>query len=192
MFAVGVMFIIGISSIVFFRNWSSNEQVIRNLENKKLQSQIEMTKEQISPPFLSKILRKAAELTECDSQRSSDILLKLSKVLRYQLYDCQREGVLLKSEIDFLSNYLELEKEYAVDFEFRIHYKKEMGVLFISPFQILLPIQNYVRKIRDIDEIPKLLEISFQNEDLGLLLICRSNVAGSFEKQITNLLTNYL
>jgi LytS/YehU family sensor histidine kinase len=46
--------------------------------------------------------------------------VQLSEVLRYQLYDCNREVVLLNAEIQFIANYLQIEKLYDGNMDFKM------------------------------------------------------------------------
>lgn len=48
------------------------------------------------------------------------MLMKLSQLLRYQLYDCSRTKVLLSSEINFLNNYLTLEQNSQAQFNYEL------------------------------------------------------------------------
>lgn len=145
------------------------------LEVQNLRSEIEMTKKQISPSFLSRVLNSSASCAQLNPENASDILVKLSKILRYQLYDCNREKVLLKSEIEFLTNYLYLEKVCYTNLVFFIHkdekMEAEMEALFVSPLLFLPLVQSRLKNIRK-EHQAFILSLKFIRIGSDLLFMC--------------------
>ncbi|MCD7972571.1 MAG: histidine kinase [Candidatus Azobacteroides sp.] len=117
-FMLNMVCLSGISFSLLVKNWMEDKIRINRLENENIKSELELMKEQVNPQFLFNTLEHASSLTEEDPQKVSDILFRLSQLLRYELYDCNREKVLLSSDINFLSGYLELEKEYNPELEY--------------------------------------------------------------------------
>ena len=84
------------------------------------------------------MLNNANVLIEDDPKKASQVLMKLSDLLRYQLYDSSRDNVLLTSEIHFLEDFLNLEKVRRDNFNFLISKEGELSgeqvppLLFIS------------------------------------------------------------
>jgi sensor histidine kinase YesM len=83
---------------------------MRILETEKLSTELEFLKNQINPHFLFNSLNNIYVQTRTRPRQASESILLLSDLLRYQLYDCAQEEVKLKHEIQYLQNYLELEK----------------------------------------------------------------------------------
>ncbi len=61
------------------------------------------------------------------------MLMKLSQLLRYQLYDCSRTKVLLSSEINFLNNYLTLEQNSQAQFNYELLADGEVNRTLVPP-----------------------------------------------------------
>lgn len=99
------------SVTLFFKQWMADHAKIESLENRQLKNSIEEIKSRIHPKFLYATLDYAAEQVKSQPERASDTLFMLSELLRYQLYDCTRNNVLLTSDIGFLQNYLTLERQ---------------------------------------------------------------------------------
>ena len=72
---------------------------MQELEKNKVQTELTRLREQIQPDFLSRMLNTANVLAKKDADKASTLLLQLSHLLRYQLYDSTREKVLLSAEI---------------------------------------------------------------------------------------------
>ena len=160
-FLISIVSLVAISMTVVFKRWANDKEQIDKLETEELQTKLDTMKEKISPYFLSRILNKAATLAPIKPLKASDILLKLSKVLRYQLYDSNREQVLLTSEIEFLNNFLNLESIYNEKLTFKVEQEGELSHIFIPPL-LFLPIINKSIIQYSNNNYPLNLELKFQ------------------------------
>lgn len=80
------------------------------LKSENLQSELKFLKSQINPHFLFNALNNIYTLSMIKSEKTPEMILKLSDMLRYILYDCQEERVTLQKEIDYIRNYIDLQK----------------------------------------------------------------------------------
>ena len=80
------------------------------MKQEKLQAELKFLKAQIHPHFLFNTLNNLYALTLKKSDSAPDVVLKLSDLLNYMLYECNATWVQLKKEIELLENYLVLEK----------------------------------------------------------------------------------
>lgn len=163
-FTINMLCISGGSMIILLKYWMENEQVVNQLKNEQIQSEVEQLKDQINPQFLFNILNRASVLTKVDPQLASDMLLRLSHLLRYQLYDCSRDKVLLSSEINFLTNYLALEKLYFDKFDYSISSEGDIHRIFVSPLLFIPFIQNTINQIQNQDK-ESTIHIHFRSTD---------------------------
>lgn len=147
-FTVDLLCIVGISMARLLKYRILNSEKISQLEQIQMKSEVEQLKDQINPQFLFNILNRTSVLAKTDPKKASEMLLKLSQLLRYQLYDCSREKVLLNSEIIFLSNYLALQQLYANDFEYSISKNGDTNKVFTSPLIFIPFVQNIINQIR--------------------------------------------
>jgi len=108
-----LVLIIASAAIKLFQQWISDAQLIHDLELAKAGAELEQLKNQINPHFLFNMLNNANVLIEDDPKKASQVLVKLSDLLRYQLYDSSRDKVLLTSEIHFLEDLISKEGELS-------------------------------------------------------------------------------
>ena len=73
---------------LLLKEWMIENQRVSQMEN--VLSEVEQLKEQVSPELLFKTLHHSGELTLTKPEKASKMLMKLSQLLRYQLYDCSR------------------------------------------------------------------------------------------------------
>ena len=86
-----------------------NRQKVR-VENESMQSELRFLKSQINPHFLFNTLNSLYALTLKKDDKAPDIVIKLSEMMRYMLYECNEPRVPLRKEINYLRNYLDLER----------------------------------------------------------------------------------
>ena len=91
-------------------DWILHQREMQELENKTLESELNFLKSQINPHFLFNTLNNLYALTLKKSDKAPEIVLRLSEMMRYMLYECNESQVLLSKEVNYLKNYLELEK----------------------------------------------------------------------------------
>ncbi len=75
-----------------------------------LESELNFLKSQLNPHFLFNSLNNVYALCQLNSQNAVPMVGKLSKMMRYMMYDCTSDRVPLSNEIDYLQNYIELNR----------------------------------------------------------------------------------
>jgi two-component system, LytTR family, sensor kinase len=106
----GVFMLFLTSSLKMVLHSLEQQQQNRQLENQQLQTELNFLKSQVNPHFLFNTLNNLYSLTLTKSDRAPEIVLKLSAILRYMLYECNERMVFLNKEIEYLQNYIELEE----------------------------------------------------------------------------------
>ena len=96
------------------------KSIIR-LKNEKAQTELMHLKSQVNPHFFFNMLNNLYGLVDKDSKKAQELILKLSDMMRYSIYEGQKETVLLSEEISYLQNYIELHK---------MRYHKTIDIVF--------------------------------------------------------------
>lgn len=106
----GLFFMLLSTSVyVISMNFTTREHR-KSLENEKLNAELAFLKSQINPHFLFNSLNNIYSLAYQKSDKTPEAVLKLSEIMRYMLYESNEETVLLEDEINYLQNYIELQK----------------------------------------------------------------------------------
>lgn len=128
------------ASVKLFEFWFLNQKRNQELEKEKMESELKFLKSQIHPHFLFNTLNNLYALTLDKSDRAPEVVVKLSDLLSYMLYECNAPLVPLAKEVQLLQDYLDLEKirypnELKVDFEVfgRVN-GKNIAPLVLLPF----------------------------------------------------------
>lgn len=94
----------------FTVDWFLNERIQRDLENQRLTAELSFLKSQINPHFLFNSLNSIYSLAYQKSDTTPEAILKLSEIMRYMLYDCNDNKVELSKELQYLHNFIDLQK----------------------------------------------------------------------------------
>lgn len=120
-------------------DWILNERVQRDLENQRLSAELAFLKSQINPHFLFNSLNSIYSLAYQKSDTTPEAILKLSEIMRYMLYECNDNKVDLSKELQYLQNFIDLQKirfgnKAYIDFkiEGRVTNQKIVPLLLIA------------------------------------------------------------
>lgn len=113
---VGVQFGFGIMSLVFFGiirhvyNYIKLKQSAQRLRIEKQEAELNYLKSQTNPHFLFNTLNNIYSLARDKSDLAPESILRLSKILRFMLYETSGSYIAIEKELKILSDYIELEK----------------------------------------------------------------------------------
>lgn len=140
-----IFLIVGLASMLFkvTKDWLVHQQERKELENQKIQSELKFLKSQIDPHFFFNTLNNLYALTLKKSDLAPEIVLRLSEMMRYMLYECNEVKVPLEKEIKYLKNYLELEKlRQGNNFNIQFDIDGESGDKLIAPLVFIPFLEN--------------------------------------------------
>jgi two-component system, LytTR family, sensor kinase len=105
------LFVFAISTAIRITNeWFRAEKQKKEMENEKLNSELAFLKSQVNPHFLFNILNNICSLARKKSDDTENAIIKLSQLMRYMLYESKDEKVSLEKEVEYLQNYIELQR----------------------------------------------------------------------------------
>ena len=117
--------------IAFFFQWIVRQIIlISRLKNQKMKTELLHLKAQVNPHFFFNMLNNLYGWIDENPSTAKELVLKLSEMMRYSIYDGQKEVVTIEEEISFLKNYIELH---------RIRYHKTIRIAFSIDLQHNMP-----------------------------------------------------
>jgi two-component system, LytTR family, sensor kinase len=120
-----------------------SEKAQQELAQQKLEAELKFLKSQIHPHFLFNTLNNLYALTLKNSPKAPEVVLKLSDLLDYMLYECNSNSIPIEKEIDLIDNYLSLEKlRYGERLDASFNYSVEDMTQDIAPMLILPFVEN--------------------------------------------------
>jgi LytS/YehU family sensor histidine kinase len=142
-------------SVKLTKNWIQSKRREQALEKEKLETELKFLKSQFNPHFLFNTINSIFVLIDKNPRMASEALAKFSDILRYQLYECNEQQIPLDQELNYLENFIELQKlrqdhgnvEMAINTGL-----PHTGNLVIAPFILMPFVENafkHVSKHRD-------------------------------------------
>ena len=132
------------SGIKFIYQSARVERQMEQLKQENLRAEMNALTYQINPHFFMNTLNNIHALIDIDSEAAKSAVIDLSKMMRYVLYDSERETVSLAQDIQFLRNYIELMRiRYSDEVEITIDYPHEIpDSVVIPPLLLIVFVEN--------------------------------------------------
>lgn len=159
------------ASIKLFRNWYLKEQSNKELQKLNVENELRFLKSQINPHFLFNNLNNLYALTLKQSDMAPEAVLKLSNILRFGLYDSQKQKVPMEDDIQFVRDYIELEK-FRLGERTTIDLKVEGNTIgkMIEPFLFINFIENAFKHGANPTLGPSFINISYHIDEIAKVI----------------------
>jgi two-component system, LytTR family, sensor histidine kinase AlgZ len=108
--ATSLFIVIFVAMLRFAQDWFEFEARKKEIENEKLTAELTFLKAQINPHFLFNTLNNLYYLAYSKSENTTEVIAKLSQMMRYMIYESNHSRVLLSREIEYMQNYISLER----------------------------------------------------------------------------------
>ncbi len=130
-------------AIKLLKKWYYDQQEAKSLEKEKLEAELKFLKSQVHPHFLFNTLNNLYSLTLKKSDNAPEVVLKLSELMSYMLYDTSARQVALSKEINYINHYIDLEKiRYGDRLDISFNTAGNMAGKMIAPMLLLPFIEN--------------------------------------------------
>ncbi len=166
------LIIFGVSTITAtVQSWQNNRLAREELEKQKLESELSFLKAQINPHFFFNTLNNIYALTQINHEKAGAAIHKLSRMMRYVLYDTLQDKVMLRQEIAFLEDYVELMKLRLTEkVDLKLHIDEEITDVPVAPMLFLPIVENAFKHGTSATE-PSSIEISVTQPPGGVHLM---------------------
>jgi len=137
-----LIFTVG-TCISVIQRWLKTEQNRKETENEKLNTELSFLKSQVNPHFFFNTLNNIYSLAVVRSEKTAPAVMKLSSIMRYILTETQRDLVPLRNEVDFINNFIDLQKVRLTD-KVTLHFSAEGDIdnLLIAPLLFIPFVEN--------------------------------------------------
>ncbi len=153
-----------------------SQNSIKDLKETNLQTELAYLKNQVNPHFLFNTLNNLFIMSKKVDKKTPDAILQLSDLLRYQLYDCESEFVTIEKEVEYLNNYIELEKLRRQDMDIQLHVVGNVASAKIRPL-ILIPFVENAFKYSNTGGVGSAyIHIQIDQSENQFHFICKNNV----------------
>lgn len=161
--------------------WFFNQiKSVLHLKNEQTKTELLHLKSQINPHFFFNMLNNLYGLVEKDSKKAQQLILKLSEMMRYSIYEGQKDEVTLEQEIEYLEAFIELHKmryHKSIDVQFTKDIQQEN--IKIMPLLFIILLENAFK--HGVENLIKdaYIKVSIQTESNQLYFKVENNFDAS-------------
>lgn len=168
------------SILIAFQQIKIREQLI-NTEKERVSSQLELLKSQTNPHFLFNVLNSLNFLIFKNQEKASGVVIKLSDLLRYQLYETDSNMVSLQKELNHINNYIDLElMRIGENLSYSSNLKEQFINIEIPPFLLLPLVENSFKHSANISD--RFIDFSLKVSSSELIFTTKNSIGKSLEK----------
>lgn len=174
------------TSFEMLLDWERRGKVIEKTEKEKLSAELSFLKSQINPHFLFNTLNGIYAMAATDSYNTQRAVLLLSNLMRYILYESNVEKISLTKEVQFLNDFIDLNKlRYSRTNNKEVEFKYNGGIVDfdIEPLLLVPFVENAFKHSHSYDRKTR-IEVSIHQEKEDELIFRVSNSVGDYSENI--------
>ena len=169
-----------IASLLYItQKWSEQQEQMKNSQINQLQTELKYLRSQINPHFLFNGLNTIYGYIEMNNRPARNMLVQFSDLLRYNLYEADVDWIELEKEMNYLQNYVALQKARSndnVEVSLQINYQN--GGVKIAPLLFMAFVENAFKYASRGDTITNRIRIGLREEAGRIDFTC----ANSYEE----------
>ncbi len=120
-----------------------SERMRQQQQQERLRSELSFLRSQISPHFIFNLLNSIVYLIRSKSDQAEAVTIRLSELMRYMLYDASVDQIPLEKELDYLRNYVGLQKvRFEEDVAISLSVEGEPAGHLIEPMLLIPFVEN--------------------------------------------------
>ena len=152
------------------------QQHIEDVNSQKEQAELDFLNAQFNPHFLFNSLNSIYAQIDKKNSTARNMLLTFSEMLRYQLYECNSNSIPIEKEINYIRNYIELQKarnEEGLNIDFSVDHSVKN--LTIAPLLFIAFIENSFKYVGKNPDDDNRISILFKIENGALIFNCHNS-----------------
>ncbi|GAB5527897.1 MAG: histidine kinase [Roseivirga sp.] len=135
-----MIFLIGMTVVI---RWAGSEKKMQQLAREKVETELKYLRNQVNPHFFFNTLNNLYGLAQEKSDKTPEVVLRLSELMSYMLYETNKPLIQLGREIDYIRNYISLEEQrYEDRFNCNLSIKGEVNKVKVPPVLMLPFVEN--------------------------------------------------
>jgi len=149
------------------------QQYVQEIKKEKSKAELDLLNAQLNPHFLFNSIHSIYGHIDKSNNTARNMLLTFSDMLRYQLYDCNSESVDISRELEYIKNYVILQRvRKEEDLVVNFHVDKNLKGLKIAPLLFICFVENAFKYVGVTEDTENRVDISFSLQDKNLVFKC--------------------
>lgn len=141
-----LLFLVISTPIILAFERQQQQSKLNEVAKQQTQTELKLLQQQVNPHFLFNTLNNLYALTLTKSEQAPQLVLHLADLLRYTVYEGQKSSVPLAKELDYLKNFIELQKiRSANKCKFNLVWPHNCDDLKITPLLLIIIVENAIK-----------------------------------------------
>ncbi len=154
------------------KSFLENKKNLRHaeaMEKQRLETELQYLKSQVNPHFLFNTINSIFVLIKINPDKASETLIMLSNLLRSQLYEFSADTIDIEKELEYLENYIELEKIRKGN-RLSLEFEKEGSLegFQLAPLMLIPFLENCFKHLSTHTDKPNVVKIKIKRNTEGL------------------------
>jgi LytS/YehU family sensor histidine kinase len=169
-------------ALFYIRRADDEKDLLIAMQRENTYYQLRYLRSQLNPHFLFNTLNSIYSLCLQRSDKAPEVVVRLADIMRYLIYECNEEKIPLDKEIEFIRNYIEIEKlRHHADIRFTVD-GATAGIL-IEPYIFISFIENGFKHAMDHSFGDPFIYITLKVTDAQLVLNVINSTSADLEMQ---------
>lgn len=146
-FIINIFWIAGPATVFamfkYYKNWLNSQKLANEAERKQLASELQVLKAQLNPHFLFNTFNNLYVLALQKSDKTPEVISKMSDLFHYVLYECNAVKVPVSKEIKLIGDYIQLEQlRYSDRLSIKIKKEVDSPEFLVPPMMLYTFVEN--------------------------------------------------
>jgi two-component system, LytTR family, sensor kinase len=166
----------------FISEWLKETKAKTELEKENLETELKMLKNQLNPHFLFNTLNNLYTLALMKSDKTPEMISRLSDLFQFILYECNAPYITLKKEMNLINNYVKLQQlRYGDRLDYSIQSDVGVDNFRIAPMILFTFVENCFKHGSGADPGIPWIKLAFGLKGDKLLFIAENSKPGSVQ-----------
>ena len=164
---IWVIFLVSIR-LVLEKIWF--RQYMDNMEKQRIRNELDFLKAQFNPHFLFNSINSIYGHIDRKNGKARTMLLSFSEMLRYQLYECDVDNIVIEKEVQYIRNYVALQQERKDEnLEVVVDIPEDIRGFTIAPLLLITFVENAFKYVSNHEDRENTVVIALHREEEELL-----------------------
>ncbi|MFB6318798.1 sensor histidine kinase [Saccharicrinis sp. FJH54] len=164
----------------FTAEWLKESKAKTELEKENLETELKMLKNQLNPHFLFNTLNNLYTLALMKSDKTPEMISRLSDMFQFILYECNAPVITLKKEMNLINNYVKLQQlRYGDRLDYSIQSDVGVDNFRIAPMILFTFVENCFKHGSGADPGIPWIKLYFERKGEKLLFIAENSKPGN-------------
>ncbi|HVU96604.1 MAG TPA: sensor histidine kinase [Puia sp.] len=164
---IWVIFLVSIR-LVLEKIWF--RQYLDNMEKQRIRNELDFLKAQFNPHFLFNSINSIYGHIDRKNGKARTMLLSFSEMLRYQLYECDVDNIVIEKEVQYIRNYVALQQERKDEnLEVVVDIPDDIHGFTIAPLLLITFVENAFKYVSNHEDRENTVVIALHRDEGDLL-----------------------